>query len=133
MNYKAWVADAAGATFQKQSLGNAASTHILKFALPHYSHLPENETFITLQAKEIGLPVVDVRLRKTAKSTITIIARYDRRFDAGQWMQIHQEDFCRVFGVVTSRKHEKEGGLSHKQCANLIRQHAPFPLVDLQK
>jgi serine/threonine-protein kinase HipA len=56
-------------------LGNAPSTHLLKFASPDYSHLPENETFITLLAKEVGLPVVNVRIRKTAKSSITIIAR----------------------------------------------------------
>lgn len=114
-------------------LGNAPSTHILKFASPHYSHLPENETFITLLAKEVGLPVVDVRIRKTAKSSITIIARYDRRLEAGQWIRLHQEDFCQALGIDASRKYEKEGGPSHKQCADLIRQHVAFPLVDLQK
>jgi len=114
-------------------LGNAPSTHILKFASPHYSHLPENETFITLLAKEVGLPVVDVCIRKTAKSSITIIARYDRRWDADQWTRLHQEDFCQALGIDASRKYEKEGGPSHKQCAALIRQHVTFPLVDLQK
>lgn len=114
-------------------LGNAPSTHILKFASPHYSHLPENETFITLLAKEVGLPVADVSIRKTAKASITIIARYDRRSDAGQWMRLHQEDFCQALGIDASRKYAKEGGPSHKQCAELIRQHVTFPLVDLQK
>lgn len=114
-------------------LGNAPSTHILKFASPHYSYLPENETFITLLAKEVGLPVVDVRIRKTAESSITIIARYDRQWDAGQWTRLHQEDFCQALGIDASRKYEKEGGPSHKQCADLIRQHVAFPLVDLQK
>jgi serine/threonine-protein kinase HipA len=114
-------------------LGNAPSTHILKVASPHYSHLPENETFITLLAKEVGLPVVDVCVRKTAKAAITVITRYDRQWDAGQWMRLHQEDFCQASGIDASCKYEKEGGPSHKQCAELIRQHVTFPLVDLQK
>jgi serine/threonine-protein kinase HipA len=114
-------------------LGNAPSTHLLKFASPHYSHLPENETFITLLAKEVGLPVVDVHIRQTAKSSITIIARYDRQCDAGRWTRFHQEDFCQALGIAASRKYEKEGGPSYKQCAELIRQHVTYPLVDLQK
>lgn len=114
-------------------LGSAPSTHILKFASPHYSHLPENETFISMLAKEVGLPVVDVRIRKTAKSSITIIARYDRQWEAGQWMRLHQEDFCQALGIDASRKYEKEGGPSYKHCADLIRRHVTFPLLDLQK
>jgi serine/threonine-protein kinase HipA len=114
-------------------LGNAPSTHLLKFASPHYSHLSENETFITLLAKEVGLPVVDVHIRQTAKSSITIIARYDRQCDAGRWTRFHQEDFCQALGIAASRKYEKEGGPSYKQCAELIRQHVTYPLVDLQK
>lgn len=114
-------------------LSDLPCTHILKFASPHDAHLPENETFITLLAKEVGLPVVDLRIRKTAKSSITIIARYDRQWAAGQWIRLHQEDFCQALGIDASRKYEKEGGPSHKQCAELIRQNATFPLVDLQK
>jgi serine/threonine-protein kinase HipA len=114
-------------------LGNAPSTHILKFASPHYSHLPENETFITLLAKKVGLPVVDFRVRETAKSSITLITRYDRQAEAGQWIRLHQEDFCQALGIDAARKYEKEGGPSLKQCADIIREHVAFPLVDLQK
>ncbi len=114
-------------------LGGTPSTHILKFASPHYSHLPENETFITLLAKEIGLPVVDVRVRKTANSSVTLIQRYDRLFESGRWLRLHQEDFCQALGIGASQKYEKEGGPSLKQCAAVIRQHAAYPLVDLQK
>ena len=114
-------------------LGSTPSTHILKFASSHYSHLPENETFITRLAREVGLPVADVRIRKTSKSSVTLIARYDRQLESGQWLRLHQEDFCQALGIEASRKYEKEGGPSLKQCAELIRQHAAYPLVDLQK
>ncbi len=112
---------------------NTPSTHILKFTSPHFSHLPENETFITLLAQEVGLPVVEVRIRRTAKAAVTLITRYDRRQDSGQWLRLHQEDFCQALGIRASQKYEKEGGPNLRQCAEIIRQHAAYPLADLQK
>lgn len=114
-------------------IGDAPSTHILKFASPHYSHLPENETFITLLAKEVGLSAVDVRLRKTAKAPIALIRRYDRQAIGGEYVRLHQEDFCQALAISPSQKYEKEGGPSLRQCAEIIRRFASFPLVDLQR
>ena len=39
------------------------SSHILKFELSDYRHVPAYETFATLLARAIGLPVVDIRLQ----------------------------------------------------------------------
>ncbi len=113
--------------------GNAPSTHILKFASSHYSHLPENETFITLLAREVGLPTVDVKIRKTARGAISLVPRYDRRFESGRWLRMHQEDFCQALGIDASCKYEKEGGPSLKQCAEILRNHTTYPLLDLGK
>jgi serine/threonine-protein kinase HipA len=114
-------------------LGNAPSTHILKFASPFYSHLPENETFITLLAQEVGLAVVDIRVRKSAKAPVALITRYDRRWSSGEWIRLHQEDFCQALGISPARKYEKEGGPSLRQCVEIIRRHTSFPLADLQR
>lgn len=114
-------------------LGNTPSTHILKFASPYYSHLPENETFITLLAQNVGLPVVEVEIRKTSQSAITLVKRYDRLRESGQWIRLHQEDFCQALGIDASQKYQKEGGPSLVQCADVIRKHSAFPLLDLQK
>lgn len=114
-------------------LGNTPSTHILKFASPYYTHLPENETFISMLAGRVGLPVADVSLRPTSKARVALIARYDRVFNEGQFRRLHQEDFCQALGIKSSSKYEKEGGPNLKQCADLIRRYASFPLVDLQK
>ncbi len=35
-------------------LGNTPSTSLMKFASPIYSHLPENETFVTMLANAVG-------------------------------------------------------------------------------
>ena len=114
-------------------VAGSPSTHILKFASPFYSHLPENETFMALLAKSVGLPVVDVQVRATPKARIAVIARYDRVLRDGVYHRLHQEDFCQALGISPSNKYEKEGGPSLKQCAEVIRRFAAFPLVDLNK
>lgn len=114
-------------------LDGTPSTHILKFASAHYSHLPENETFITLLAKEIALHVADVRLYRSGTTTSSLITRYDRYWESGKWFRLHQEDFCQALGINAPRKYEKEGGPSLKQCVEIIRQHSSFPLIDLQQ
>jgi serine/threonine-protein kinase HipA len=114
-------------------VAGSASTHILKFASPFYSHLPENETFMALLAKSIGLPVVDIQLRATLKARIAVIDRFDRVLRSGVYCRIHQEDFCQALGISPSNKYEKEGGPSLKQCAEVIRRFAAFPILDLNK
>jgi serine/threonine-protein kinase HipA len=114
-------------------LGDVPSTHILKFASPFYSHLPENETFISMLATEIGLPTAPVSLRKTERSSIAIITRYDRFERDGVDCRLHQEDFCQALGISPLNKYEKEGGPRFQQCAEILRRHASFPLIELQK
>ncbi|MCA9059879.1 MAG: type II toxin-antitoxin system HipA family toxin [Planctomycetaceae bacterium] len=113
--------------------GNTPSTSLLKFASPYYSHLPENETFITMLAAAAGLPTVEIRLRKTQCASIAVIARYDRILQDKHYRRLHQEDFCQALGIGPSHKYEKEGGPSLKQCAEVIRRHTSFPLMELQK
>lgn len=117
----------------KIPIGGTPSTHILKFASPYYSHLPENEVFITLLARAVGLAVVDIRLRPTSRHRIAVITRYDRIFAGGRYRRLHQEDFCQALGISPSNKYEKEGGPRLGQCAEIIRRHTAFPLADLQK
>jgi len=114
-------------------VGDTPSTHILKFASPFYSHLTENETFVTLLAKAVGLPVVDICLRQTNKARVAVITRYDRILSQGRYIRLHQEDFCQALGIPSSNKYEKEGGPSLRQCADIIRRNTSFPLVDLKR
>jgi serine/threonine-protein kinase HipA len=109
------------------------STHILKFASPFYSHLPENETFVTMLAARVGLPVTNVRLLQTTRARVAVIARYDRVISQGQYLRLHQEDFCQALGISPSNKYEQEGGPSLRQCSDVIRRHTSFPLGDLQR
>ena len=114
-------------------LGNTPSTYLLKFASPIYSHLPENETFVGTLASAIGLPAVDIQLRRTNRAAIAVISRYDRILEGESYRRLHQEDFCQALGISPGRKYEKEGGPGLRQCAEIIRSHTSFPLLELQK
>ena len=114
-------------------LGNTPSTYLLKFASPFYSQLPENETFVTMLAGAVGLPVVDIQLRRTERASVAVILRYDRLLQDGHYQRLHQEDFCQALGISAERKYEKEGGPGLKQCVEIIRRYTAFPLIELQK
>ena len=49
------------------------------------------------------------------------------------FLENHQEDFCLALGISPSNPYEIEGGPSLKECAELIRRHAAFPILDLNK
>lgn len=113
--------------------GNSPSTHLLKFASPFYTHLPENETFTTMLAESIGLPVVKIRLHTVKQTPVAVIDRYDRRRKGDAWERLHQEDTCQVLGISPLNKYEKEGGPSFAQIAAELRKHCSIPALEIDK
>ena len=111
----------------------APSSHILKFELSDYRHVPAYETFTTLLAGAIGLPVVDIRLRSIAGTRYASIERYDRqRSDSGEIERLHQEDFCQALGFGHERKYQEDGGPTLADCCRLVRDTSTDPANDLQ-
>lgn len=109
------------------------SSHILKFELADYRHLPAYETFTTQLAKAVGLPVVDIQLRSVGKTHYALIERYDRLWDdSGQVQRLHQEDFCQALGYGHERKYQGDGGPTFAQCYQLIQDVSSDPANDLQ-
>ncbi|MEE9492682.1 MAG: HipA N-terminal domain-containing protein [Gammaproteobacteria bacterium] len=95
--------------------GEAPTSHILKFELPDYRHLPAYETFTSHLAKQIGLPVVDIELHSIEKHFYAQIERYDRVWNAasdtgGEVQRLHQEDFCQALGYGHEKKYQEYGG-----------------------
>ena len=82
------------------------SSHILKFELSDYRHLPAYETFTTLLAEAIGLP--------------------------GQIARLHQEDFCQALGFGHEHKYQEYGGPTFADCYRLIQDVSSDPANDLQ-
>lgn len=111
----------------------APSSHILKFELADYRHLPAYETFTTQLAAAIGLPVVDITLQSIGRTHYAQIARYDRVWDdQGVLRRLHQEDVCQALGYGQDRKYQEHGGPSFAQCYRLVQEASSEPAIDTQ-
>jgi serine/threonine-protein kinase HipA len=111
--------------------GEAPSSHILKFELADYRHLPAYETFTTLLAGSIGLPVADIGLHSIKQTRYAQIARYDRVSDEqGQVQRLHQEDFCQALGYGHEKKYQESGGPAFDQCYRLVQDVSSDPAAD---
>ncbi len=114
-------------------IGEAASSHILKPPMEHYSHTVENEAFCMQLASDIGLMVPCVEILHKQES-LYLIERYDRvSVDDGQLLRNHQEDFCQALGVAPDQKYEKEGGPGLPQCFTLVREKSILPTQDVSR
>ncbi|MDR0780819.1 MAG: type II toxin-antitoxin system HipA family toxin [Pseudomonadales bacterium] len=111
----------------------APSSHILKFELDGYRNVPAYETFTTLLAGAIGLPVIDIQLLSIEGQHFALIERYDRyRTVQGQIARLHQEDFCQALGFGHERKYQVDGGPSFEDCYRLVQDVSSDPANDLQ-
>ena len=110
----------------------APSSHILKFEVSDYRHLPAYETFTTLLAKQIGLPVVNIELHQLHKISFAQIERYDRIWESAQLVRLHQEDFCQALGYGFDKKYQEHGGPSFANCYQLVQDVSTDPVIDTQ-
>lgn len=76
---------------------NSPSTHILKLENKTFKGLAENEAFCMKLAKNSGIEVPEVFIKKIGEHKVFIIERYDRYLTkTGNVERIHQEDFCQI-------------------------------------
>ncbi len=111
--------------------GATASSHILKFELPQWRHVPVFEIFLNRIARSIGLPVPATRLQERHGHRYLVVDRYDRELEGGDWHRLHQEDFCQIAGLRATRKYQADGGPGLADCAQWIRQTSERPAEDL--
>ncbi len=115
-------------------VGDAATSHILKFEVADFRNVPLYETYTTALAEAIGLDVVKVELRVARGLQYTVIDRFDRFADeAGLIRRLHQEDFCQALGIGHERKYETDGGPSVAECVRLLRDHVADPVIDIER
>ena len=113
-------------------LREAPSSHILKFEIPDYKNVPAYETFTTMLAQRVGLPAVDIKLRRLKKKTYVCIERYDRYQDKEATIhRLHQEDFCQALGYGYQHKYEDDAGPTFAQCYQLVQEASTEPAIDL--
>lgn len=111
--------------------GVTASSHILKFELPQWRHVPVFEIFLNRIAEGVGLPVPETRMETRHDHRYLVIQRYDREPAADGWHRLHQEDFCQIAGLRATRKYQAEGGPGLADCARWIRELSEKPAEDL--
>ena len=119
-------------------LNNAPSTHILKPDFNIYDGVIFNEAFCLKLAKQVGLSVVEVDIKKTEDINYLLIKRYDRisidaKGNSKEIKRVHQEDFCQALGIPSTSKYQNEGGPSLKQCFDFLRLESFIPVIDLEK
>ena len=115
-------------------LGDAASTHILKFEVADFRNVPAYETFTTALAAAAGLETADVELRHVRRRHYVEISRFDRvAHSDGTIRRLHQEDFCQALGFGHERKYEADGGPSLADCVRLLRDTVADPVIDIER
>jgi serine/threonine-protein kinase HipA len=111
-------------------LGTAASTHILKPALPGAcDHSVENEALCMRLAAAVGIPTAAVQIW-TDPEPMLLVERYDRVVSAGRITRLHQLDFCQLAGVLPDQKYESDGGPGFASLFSLVDAHATLPARD---
>lgn len=111
--------------------GRAASTHILKPAIPSIEDSIMNEMFCMRLAKKVGLPVPFVDIVKTPSHQIFCVERYDRNvLGEKKVVRLHQEDFCQALSLNPGLKYQNEGGPSIENLFSIIEAHSSKPAMD---
>lgn len=116
------------------------SSHILKFEINDYRHLPAYEAFTSYLASQIGLGVVDITFQYATNANgknqdpYARILRYDRVMnDQGQIVRYHQEDFCQALGYGHEKKYQEHGGASFADCYKLLSDVSTNPADDCDR
>ncbi|MFI3244019.1 MAG: type II toxin-antitoxin system HipA family toxin [Akkermansia sp.] len=103
-------------------LRDVPTSHIIKPAIDAYEETIENEYICLETARAIGLDVPKIEIRHANKTKFFMIERYDRHRVGDKIARLHQEDFCQATNKPSVRKYQKEGGVSYKDCADILRQ-----------
>ena len=110
--------------------GAAASTHILKPALPGaYAHSVENEALCMRLADAVGIPTAKVQIWPDPEPML-LVERYDRVAADGKISRLHQLDFCQLAGVLPDAKYESDGGPGFAAIFALVDAHSALPARD---
>ncbi len=101
--------------------GAVPSTHIVKPGIGWIDGqaLAEHVSMRTLALA--GLPVAETQFDVFEDQPAIIVARFDRRDDAGRIDRIHQEDMLQALAVMPEHKYEADAGPGVERIARLLR------------
>lgn len=90
--------------------GNLSSTHILKFQTKRTENVVVNEYFCMTLAKEIGLTVANVELRRYGIYPVLSVERFDRVVHDTNVERLHIIDGCQMLNLAPKDKYERNYG-----------------------
>lgn len=93
-----------------QPWGSTPSTHIFKPAAANLDGLVENEHLCLESAAEMELTTTRSEIAHFGEHVVIVVERYDRVFENGSVLRIHQEDMCQALGLHPNQKYESDGG-----------------------
>lgn len=97
------------------------TTHIIKTTLPKYVQSIQNEYICMKVAKEIGLEVAEVEIRKVGEIEFLLVERFDRKYSNNlECERILQEDFAQSLGVQARDKYK----VTFKDCLKVLNKTA---------
>ena len=104
--------------------GSLSSTHILKFQTKRNENIVVNEYFCMSLAKEAGLMVAEVSLRRYGEHPVLMVERFDRVRAKNTVKRLHIVDGCQILDLPSSYKYERNFGAG-RDVGN-IREGASF-------
>jgi len=90
--------------------GNLSSTHILKFQTKRTENIVVNEYFCMALAKELGLMVANVELRRYGIYPVLSVERFDRVVHDTYIERLHIIDGCQMLNLSPKDKYERNYG-----------------------
>ena len=90
--------------------GSLSSTHILKFQTKRNENIVVNEYFCMSLAKEAGLKVANVHLKKYGSHPVLMVERFDRIIQEDTIKRLHIIDGCQILDLPSSYKYERNFG-----------------------
>jgi serine/threonine-protein kinase HipA len=113
--------------------GATPTTHILKLPMGliggsrrvDFNDSVANEWLCAQILYHLGLPVAPTEMWRFEDQQVLVVTRFDRSWqkhpDGRDWIaRLPQEDFCQALGCPPSKKYEKDGGPSIKDCMRLL-------------
>jgi serine/threonine-protein kinase HipA len=113
-------------------LGNGLATHLASAGRAGFVEGLENEALCMELAAALALPVPSTLLLEGAPPLL-LTARPDRPIDPrGGIRRRHVESLPQVAGLHPECAFEREGGLSLRDCVELLRRHSVAPAPDIR-
>ncbi|WP_306253719.1 type II toxin-antitoxin system HipA family toxin [Parvularcula sp. IMCC14364] len=109
---------------------NTPTTHFLKPPTGDFDGFAENELFCMKLARRLDLPTASADIVHFGNEIAHVTERYDRTYQGGYLIRVHQEDTCQALAISPFVKYQNEGGPAVADIVSLLQDHSSEPDQD---